>query len=121
MTATFIRTASEADLAALTQLRNDAHAKTMTQGDYAWGERTWTEADVKINLSRSFLRKDAYIVEQDGEPVASFSLCLDGERSDITTWGPHDPLAAYVHRICVKEGFNGLGLGSYVSIGAPAM
>lgn len=109
-----VRLATPEDLSILTQIRNDAFVTKLAHADHAWGKRTWTEADVQINLSRSFARGEVYVVEQDDLPVATFSLSLDGERSDITAWESQDRNAAYVHRICVRKGFNGLGLGCYV-------
>jgi ribosomal protein S18 acetylase RimI-like enzyme len=109
-----VRHANPQDISILTQIRNDAHANKLTHGDCAWGERALSEADVLNVLSSSFARKDLYIVELDSMPVASFSLCLAGERSDLETWASQDPNAAYVHRLCVRKGFNGLGLGSYI-------
>jgi ribosomal protein S18 acetylase RimI-like enzyme len=109
-----IRRAAPEDISVLTEIRNDAFANKLAHGDYAWGKKMLTDTDVLNILSRSFARKEVYVVEQEGVPVATFTLCLDGERSDITTWGSPDPLAAYVHRICVRKGFNGRGLGSYI-------
>jgi len=41
------------------------------------------ETVVLIVLSRSFSRRNVYVVEQGGTPMGIFSLFLDGEKSDI--------------------------------------
>jgi ribosomal protein S18 acetylase RimI-like enzyme len=50
-----------------------------------------------------------YIIEQDDMPVATMSLSWQDEKY----WGTQDPIAGYVHRVAVRNGFHGLGLGSF--------
>lgn len=106
MTRRIIRMAGEADVPALTKIRNDAHAKKVTHSDYVWGKEGdgFSEKWVLNNVTQ----KDVYVVEQDGDFVGTFSLDF-GEDSH---WGPQEPIAGYVHGLCVRNGFNGLGLGS---------
>ncbi|MFL9924903.1 GNAT family N-acetyltransferase [Herbaspirillum lusitanum] len=103
-----IRGASAEDVPILTQIRNDAHAKKVAHGDYAWGQEGdgFSEGWVLNSLS---LRK-VYVVEQEGLPVATFSLDWDDE----THWGAQEPIAGYAHGLSVKNGFNGLGLGNFM-------
>lgn len=54
--------------------------------------------------------KEVYVVEQDGTSVGTFSLDFD----DDSHWGPQEPIAGYVHGPCVRKGFNGRGLGSFM-------
>lgn len=75
--------------------------------DYAWGEEGdgFSERWVLNSLSR----RKVYVVEQDGLPVATFSLDWD----DKVYWEVQEPIAGYVHGLSVRKGFNGLGLGSF--------
>ena len=105
MTSIRIRRASVEDVPVLTQIRNDAHEKKVAYGDYSWGKegdgfsQTW--------VLNSLSRRAVHVVEQDGTPVATFSLDWD----DAGNWGPQEPVAGYVHGICVRKGCNGRGLG----------
>jgi ribosomal protein S18 acetylase RimI-like enzyme len=108
MTSRSIRRATMEDVPELTIIRDDAHSKKIAHGDYAWGKEGdgFSETWVLANL----LQKDVYVVEEDGIAVGVFSLELDDERH----WGPQEPIAGYVHGLCVRNGFNGRGLGSFM-------
>jgi ribosomal protein S18 acetylase RimI-like enzyme len=108
MTSKNIRRATAEDVTVLTQIRNDAHANKVAHGDYAWGKEGdgFSEGWVLNSLSR----RDVYVVEEDGLPVATFSL----DWEDEMYWGPQEPIAGYLHGLSVRNGFNGLGLGSFV-------
>lgn len=108
MTKRIIRRAGELDVPALTQIRNDAHAKKVAHRDYAWGKEGdgFSEGWVRNNVAQ----KDVYVVEIDGIPAGTFSLDLEDERH----WGLQEPIAGYVHGLCVRQGFNGLGIGSFM-------
>lgn len=90
---------------ALKQILNDGVACKLRHGDSAWGKGGWSEAGVQHALERN----DIYIVEQASEPVATLTLTWQ----DKAYWGDQDPIAGYVHRIAVRDGFHGLGLGAY--------
>ncbi|MDJ1160292.1 bifunctional GNAT family N-acetyltransferase/NUDIX hydrolase [Burkholderia gladioli pv. gladioli] len=92
----------------VTQIRNDAHANKVAHGDYAWGKEG--DGFSKRWVLNSFSRRAVYLVADDGIPVATFSLDWDDE----TYWGPQEPIAGYVHGLCVRKGFNGRGLGSFI-------
>lgn len=108
MTMRSVRLATPDDVPVLTQIRNDAHAKKVAYGDYAWGKEGdgFSEGWVQNSLSR----RDVYVVEQDRLLVATFSL----DWSDEAYWGAQEPVAGYVHGLSVRKGFNGLGLGRFV-------
>ncbi|MDE1011032.1 MAG: GNAT family N-acetyltransferase [Paraburkholderia fungorum] len=108
MTSKSIRRATAEDVAVLTQIRNDAHAKKVAHSDYAWGKEGdgFSEQWVRNNVSQ----KEVYVVELDGTPAGTFSFDLDDERH----WGPQEPIAGYVHGLSVRKGFNGRGLGSFM-------
>lgn len=108
MTSKSIRRATAEDVPVLTQIRNDAHAKKVAHGDYAWGKEGdgFSESWVRNNVSQ----KEVYVVELDSTSVGMFSLDLDDERH----WGVQEPIAGYVHGLCVRKGFNGRGLGNFM-------
>jgi ribosomal protein S18 acetylase RimI-like enzyme len=66
----------------------------------------FSERWVRNNVSE----KEVYVVELDGTQVGAFSFSLDDEKH----WGPQEPIAGYVHGLCVRKGFNGHGLGSFM-------
>src|SRR5471032_2764866 len=108
MTSMLVRRAGELDVPALTQIRNDAHAVKVAHGDDAWGKEGdgFSERWVRNNVSQ----RAVYVVELDGALVGTFVLDLDDERH----WGPQEPIAGYVHGLCVRNGFNGRGLGNFM-------
>lgn len=108
MTKMSVRKAGEVDVPTITEIRNDAHAKKVAHGDYAWGR----EGD---GFSETWVRnttaeRDVYVVELDNMLVGTFILDLNDEQH----WGPQPPVAAYVHGLCVRKGFNGRGLGRFM-------
>jgi ribosomal protein S18 acetylase RimI-like enzyme len=108
MTSKSIRRATAEDVTVLTQIRNDARAKKVAHGDYAWGKEGdgFSEGWVLNSLSR----RDVYVIEQDGLPVGTFSL----DWNDEMYWGPQEPIAGYLHGLSVRKGFNGGGLGTFM-------
>ncbi|MGA7816495.1 N-acetyltransferase family protein [Caballeronia sp.] len=108
MTSKSIRRATVEDVPVLIQIRNDAHAKKVAHGDCAWGKEGdgFSETWVRNNVSQ----REVYVVELDGTSVGTFVLDLDDERH----WGPQEPIAGYVHGLCVRKGFNGRGLGNFM-------
>ncbi|WP_322048167.1 GNAT family N-acetyltransferase [Paraburkholderia sp. J67] len=108
MTSHSVRRAAVVDVPVLTKIRNDAHAKKVAHGDYAWGKEGdgFSEGWVLRSLSR----REVYVVEQDGVPIGTFSLDWDDE----PYWGEQEPIAGYVHGLCVRKGFNGNGLGRFM-------
>ena len=96
-----IRRAVTQDVPVLTQILNDARAYKREQADFAWGQ--WTQTGVQRWLNRS----EMYLIEQEGISIATLSLSWQDEKY----WGPQDPVAGYVHRLAVRSGFHGCGLG----------
>jgi ribosomal protein S18 acetylase RimI-like enzyme len=103
-----IRRATPEDVAVLTQIRNDARAWKIARCDYAWGKEG---GGVSGRWMRNTIaQKEVYVVELDGTPAGTFTLDLDDEQR----WGAQEPIAAYVHGLSVRAGFNGRGLGSFM-------
>jgi len=110
-----IRRAAEEDVPVLTTIRNDAHAKKVGYGDFVWGKEGdgFSEAWVRNHV----FQNDVYVVELDGTLAGTFSLGFDEDKH----WGPQEPIAGYVHGLCVRQGFNGQGLGSFMLDGCAHM
>jgi ribosomal protein S18 acetylase RimI-like enzyme len=108
MTKLSVRRAGLPDVPTVTQIRNDAHSIKVAHGDYAWGREGdgFSERWVRNNVSE----KEVYVVELDGTLAGAFSFALDDERH----WGPQEPIAGYAHGLCVRKGFSGRGLGSFM-------
>jgi ribosomal protein S18 acetylase RimI-like enzyme len=51
-----------------------------------------------------------YLVKLDGETVGTVSLQWEDERN----WGPQPPIAGYMHRLAIKDGFHGQSIGKRV-------
>jgi ribosomal protein S18 acetylase RimI-like enzyme len=108
MTMKNIRRATLDDVPAITQIRNDAHAKKVTYGDHAWGKEGdgFSEGWVHNHVAK----RPVYVVECHRILAGAFSLDFD----DDAHWGLQEPVAGYVHGLCVRKGFNGAGLGSFM-------
>ncbi len=103
-----IRRATAEDVPVLTLIRNEAHAWKVAHRDYAWGKGG---AGVSERWMRNTVaRKEVYVAELDGTPAGMFTLDLEDEQR----WGPQEPIAAYVHGLSVRRGFNGRGLGGFM-------
>ncbi|PQV54688.1 N-acetyltransferase [Paraburkholderia sp. BL21I4N1] len=105
MTTRTVHRAATEHVSALTEILNDAVAYKLQQGDAAWGQTGWTEAGVLQTITRS----EAYVIEHDGVCVATMSLSWQDEKY----WGIQEPVAGYVHRIAVRNGFRGLSIGRF--------
>ena len=94
-------TAEQAPIIA--RLLSDSTDKKLLHGDTAWGSEGWSDQEVVDTMAES----TEYIVYKDGEAVSTISIQFDDPRS----WGEQPPNALYLHRLAVKEGMNGQGLG----------
>jgi len=108
MTHRKVRRASIEDVAALTEIRNDAHRKKVGYGDYVWGKEGdgFSERWVLDHVAK----REVYLVEEAELAVATFTLDFGPDPH----WEGHDLAAGYVHGLCVRDGFNGQGLGSFM-------
>lgn len=108
MTQRIVRRATVEDVAALTGIRNDAHRKKVSHCDYAWGIEGdgFSERWVLDHVSR----REVYIVEEAGLAISTLTL----DSGPDAKWDGHDLAAGYVHGLCVRNGFNGRGLGRFM-------
>ncbi|WP_423395073.1 GNAT family N-acetyltransferase [Burkholderia sp. LMG 21824] len=106
MSVTTVRPATIDDAAIAARILTDAVAFKTAHDDPAWGHRARTEQDVRPMLDAGSL----HIVEQDRIAAAMFVLRWEDE----AYWGPQAPVAGYLHRLSVRDGFHGRGLGRHV-------
>jgi ribosomal protein S18 acetylase RimI-like enzyme len=100
-----IRSATVDDLSHLAVIRDEATAYKLSQGDSVWGASGWTADTARRALDEGGL----YLIEQDGLVAGMLSFSWQDEEY----WGPQEPNAGYVHRLSLRHGFRGLGLGAY--------
>jgi GNAT superfamily N-acetyltransferase len=105
MTRRSIRRASVDDVELLVGIRNESVAYKVALGDLAWGKGGWTEAVARQRIEFN----EWYLIELDETPVGMLSLSWEDQKY----WGPQDPDAGYAHGISVRDGFHGVGVGSY--------
>lgn len=105
MTKRAIRSAAEADLPHLVVIGTEAIAYKLGRGDYVWGTSARTVQATQRMLDQGGL----YVIEQDGMPAGMLSFAWQDEEY----WGPQDRNAGYVHKLSLRDGFRGLGLGVY--------
>lgn len=101
-----IDTAQEEDAAVIAEVLSDASEYKLSLGDIVWGKDGWSEQEVKDYMSESIF----YLVKQDGQIIGTVSLQWDDERN----WGAQPPVAGYLHRLAIKDGYRGQNIGKKV-------
>lgn len=94
------------DVPALADVLSSATRHKIEHEDTVWGAEDWTEEEVHEALAESTM----YSVRKGDEVVGTVSLQWDDERN----WGLQPPVAGYIHRLAVKEGFHGQGIGERI-------
>lgn len=98
--------AHEQDIPEIAGILTDATMYKVKKGDKIWGGEGWTDEEVKDYMAES----EMFLVKQGQEIVGTVSLQWEDER----TWGAQPPIAGYMHRLAIKEGHHGQGLGEQV-------
>lgn len=61
---------------------------------------------------------ETYIVEKDGQFIATFTLLSEAGECDRHIWGDHlPPNTAYLHRLAITRSYMNQGIGKKSSIG----
>ena len=102
-----IRPATVGDAAIIAPILTDAVAFKTAHDDMAWEHGARIEHDVQPMLDDGNL----HLVEQDGVAAALFVPTWQ----DDEYWGPQEPVAGYVHRLSVRDGFHCHGLGRHAT------
>jgi ribosomal protein S18 acetylase RimI-like enzyme len=74
--------------------------------DDIWGSGGWSDDEVQGYMKESSI----YLVRQDESVVGTVSLQWEDERA----WGKQPPIAGYMHKLAINEGFHGQGLGEKI-------
>jgi len=98
--------ANQEDVPLLTGILTDATMYKLDLGDQIWGTEGWTEEEVQGAMTESTI----YLVREGSEVIGTVSLQWDDERN----WGEQPPVAGYLHRLAIREGFHGQGLGERI-------
>lgn len=97
-----IRKATAADKSVIAEILREAAQYKLARGDHTWPERFGDRAiDHFVDDITTYI---AYIGE---EPVGTFGI----DWSDEEFWGERSAEGAYLHKIALKEGVHGRGLG----------
>lgn len=97
--------ATEDNVTEITAVLNSATQYKIAHGDVAWGTRGWAEKNVMGTLSTS----DVYVIKKNEEIVGTFALQWEDEQY----WGAQPTVAGYIHRLAIKDGFRGKGIGEF--------
>ncbi len=72
----------------------------------------WDEVYPYIVLENDIEKSRFYILENDGEIIATFALCEEnGEKSKLG-WKDSEALALYIYRLAIKPDFMGKGIAT---------
>ncbi|MGW0612595.1 N-acetyltransferase family protein [Streptomyces sp. NPDC002788] len=99
-----LRLATEADLAALVRLRDDAARWMLARG--VTGQWRPGELD-EDHFRRVMADGEVWLAEAGGRPTGAWELWWEDEDA----WGPQPPVAGYVHRLMVDRGVAAPGTG----------
>lgn len=98
--------AGEDNVRTVMSILQEATQHKLRRGDTSWAEAIWSDEYVLGLMANS----TAYIVHCENKAVGTVSLQWEDER----LWGPQPPIAGYIHRLAIRDGFHGLGLGKTV-------
>lgn len=101
-----VQAARADDAVAIATILTDATKHKLERGDGAWGSDPWSEDEVKAEMAR----KPIYVAKLGDEVVGTVSLTWEDHR----VWGNQPPVAGYIHRLAVKQGFHGQNLGKRI-------
>lgn len=98
-----IVSATFADAAKVAEVLTDATKTKVAYGDTAWGVGEWTVEEVEPLIEHSA----TYLAHVGGELAGTVGVVWDSDPN----WSNASGKAAYIHRLAVKQKFQGMGLG----------
>jgi len=101
-----VRQAHGSDAASLIAIMDDATRYKVERGDLAWGPH----GDSARRVVRAIERGEMHVVSHAGQNIGTACIQWDDE----PYWGAQLPVAGYLHGLAIKNGFHGVGIGSWV-------
>ena len=101
-----VTAAKREDIPELVTILTKATEFKLAHDDKAWGSQPYTEKEVGLSLEAG----TTYTARRDGEIVGTVMLLWEDEGM----WSKQPPDAGYIHRLAIKEGLHGQGLGSQI-------
>ncbi len=98
--------ATGADAHLLAAILTEAAGFKISHQDTAWGTEPYSDKEA-LQLIKDC---PTYIVHQNGKIVGTVALGWQDERD----WGQQLPNAGYIHRLAIKDGFHGQGIGEQI-------
>jgi len=95
--------ATSDDAPALASILTEATGVKLNHGDDSWGSEPYSEQEA----GRFIHLHPTYLAHKGTELVGTVTLQLDDE----SIWGAQKPDAVYIHRLAVKSGYGGQGIG----------
>jgi ribosomal protein S18 acetylase RimI-like enzyme len=100
-----VRLATNDDVPLVAEMLDEATAFVST-----FGFVQWPVPFPPDELRQRIRQRELYVVEEDDEPAATFTLLWD----DPFFWGQQPPDAVYVHKFAVRRAFGGRRLGERI-------
>jgi ribosomal protein S18 acetylase RimI-like enzyme len=101
-----VSAADDEDISTVAGILTEATRYKLSLGDTAWGNVGWNQEEVRKTMNKSLV----YLIRIDKEIIGTVSLQWDDQR----IWGNQLPLAGYIHRLAIKNGFHGKNIGKQV-------
>jgi ribosomal protein S18 acetylase RimI-like enzyme len=98
--------AHQEDVPVIVDILTDANQYKLQLGDEIWGTEGWSKEEVADEMTKGTM----YLVKHEGEVIGTVLL----QWEDEINWGPQPPVAGYMHRLAVKEGYRGQNLGEKI-------
>jgi ribosomal protein S18 acetylase RimI-like enzyme len=92
------------DLVTISKILTDATKHKNKYQDRTWGDEAWSEQEVKGMMREG----DTYLLRLGSETVGTLMLLWEDDQS----WDDQPPVAGYLHKLAIKDGFHGQDLGS---------
>lgn len=101
-----IRKVKTFDAPVVAAILTDAVRRKLYHGDTAWGSGEFTIEEMQRLIEKS----PTYLAYQNGDAVGTVAL----QWEDTRVWGDQPPVAGYIHRLAIKEGCEGQGMGEKI-------
>ncbi|MCL4392621.1 GNAT family N-acetyltransferase [Patescibacteria group bacterium] len=98
-----IQQAQKEDAQIIVNILSSALQYKVSHGDMVWGTEPYSSKKLLHNIKEG----NTYIARIGNIPVGTLTLLLEDEM----IWGKQPPIATYVHKLAIKDGYHGRDLG----------